>query len=154
MDQKQFERLQMAVQYAVDDERRQSQGAPSTAHRWDQGTWGRGTVTKEHIKARNFSTSYAVVCPTSGCVAGTIVIQNGDHMVAALGQKAGTEIITDYCIDTKGDVHSIEARGRELIGLEDCGELEGLFAPGMEVHRIVEIATSIASGHGYELEVV
>jgi hypothetical protein len=151
MDRKQFKRLQTAVQYASDDASLQRHKQPPTGWRWYQGAWGSGMVTKRRRKRKATGTFIAVACPTTGCVAGTIVMQAGDQLVAPAECEVGTSVTTDYCIDKTGTVHDIESRATQLLGVEE-EELHGLFNGGLGIQSVIQISELIATEHGFKLE--
>jgi hypothetical protein len=164
MDQKGFDRLQTAVQFAVDEDRRSQQHRKLSSYTWRQGLWGLGWLTSETVRGlvggRKSNARYQVVCPTAGCIAGTIVTQHGDKMVVAsttasqavtVGEKE--LVLADYCVDDQDVLWGIEQRASNLLGL-DLDETALLFGGGQEIDGVVLAATQIALEHGYRLEVI
>src|SRR5262245_18236087 len=93
MDQTEFTRLQTAVQYAVDDATRARHDLPPTHWRWLQSAWAYGRVTKRRRRQQGRQKYWSVACPTTGCVAGTIVIQNGDNLVVPQEVSEDAEVM-------------------------------------------------------------
>ena len=155
MDQTQFNRLQKAVQYAVADSELQRHGQPPRdpgGWRWMQSAWGYGRVTKRRRRRKVDQQYFQVACPTTGCVAGTIVIQNGDHLVVPTDAPLDAVVQTDYCMDKTGEYHDIEERAMDLLGVEDEGDLHGLFSGGLGINSVVDTARLIAEENGFQLE--
>lgn len=158
MDRKGFERLQTAVQFAVDEDRMERAKESRSTYTWRQGYWGVGWLTNEVVHAliggRKAKNPYRVVCPTAGCVAGTIVVQHGDKLVAETTTDKETGLVqADNCVDDAGVYWTVESRANDLLGLDDDQTCR-LFSGGLGIDDVVQAASQIAKDHGYELEVV
>lgn len=153
VDSKQFERLQTAIQFVVDDDRldKRLKATRERSYRWEQGSWGIGRITDQTRRQRGSEEIWNVVCPTSGCLAGTIVTQAGDQMVVPRLSKMewGGVAMADYCMDRQGVVHSIEERAAELIG----GDPGIMFGAENKVQDLVDLATELAAENGFTLEI-
>jgi len=163
MDRKQFEILQEAVQWVVDEaayQHRTNQGDwhPATyerPHEWNQNTWGIGSVRPETDQVMVRGVPYLPVCASACCLAGHIVVAAGEKMVLAdpLGLMHGVKQHVTACLTCDGHIELISDRARDLAGLDD-GEAMVLFDSGMDADAIVAYADGVCRLNGYELEVV
>jgi len=63
--------------------------------------------------------------------------------------EVGDEVTADNCMDIFGEVHDIEFRACELIGIEE--DETALFNGGLNIANVVDIATTLAASYGHEL---
>jgi hypothetical protein len=152
MDQKQFERLQTAVQWVVDEE---VTATPSLTLNMD--VWGFGEVPRDteptkgrYDVEREAVIPVKVVCPSACCLAGNIVLAAGDQFVVDGQYTSGETVYADNCIDEKGVIHSIPQRALELIGLDDDYEM---FDGSQSAADVVEKAWNVAADRGFDLDV-
>lgn len=156
MDKKQFELFQSAIQWVADEQRRKKQRDPKSGVIHEQNCWGAGKIIdwiKAHI-SNSPREQFAQVCPSACCLAGNIVLLNGDRMVtldqtAVLGDFENVE----NCLDEEGRLHSISTRAQQLAGLTGP-QATRLFAGENYADQIIEYAQEIAVKNGYELEVL
>ena len=111
------------------------------------------------IKRTKQGTQVYPVCTSACCLAGNIVLANGDTMVVPAGSVAQElidsecQVNVDYCMDAEGNFHSIHARARELAGLDDA-EATYLFDGCRSAHSQIEYAQEVAARNGYTLELM
>jgi hypothetical protein len=155
MNVKQFERLQAAVQWTVDEARfkasHRRRGEGMIAH--VQSSWAIGRLTGRRKKVKGLAAKYAVVCPTSCCLAGNIVAMAGEELVVPDGlTDANVVVNVEDCIDADGRVRTIPDRAAELTGLttEDANLL---FNGSITAAQIRLHAADIAARSGHTLEV-
>lgn len=159
MDLKQFEMFQTTIQWVLDEKRITAAHGRHGLIWHRQSWWASGKVTDTVVQARSstipFTTSkqFKVICPSAACVAGNIVSAYGDKLVVPEGAIEECTAIADYCIDDEGRLHLIGDRAAALAGLS-TDEAARLFAPNNSRDYVIELATEIASNHGYELELV
>jgi len=162
MDIKQFQVLQNAVQWAVDEDRRDSFDPPGLPITHDQTHWAWGLMDKSKIReieyahTRGFKFPYVAICPTAGCLAGNMALIAGDEFVvpyfSSMWQR-DLPIMAEQCWNPERGLMGIRDRGIELAGLSEP-EADRLFDGQIGVDDIVEIATEIAADHGYTLEIM
>lgn len=156
MDKKQFDLFQSGVQWVWDDNKRRQAGRPHGGNLHHvQGLWVGGRII-DRIKAKwgEHRREMDLVCPTACCLAGNILITNGDRFVVDHEWDIGEQTTSvEYCLDEKDQVHGIQNRAMEVAGL-NLAEAQELFEGGNTAESIVESATRIAKEHGYELEVL
>lgn len=151
MDDIQFKRLQKAVQWAYDQET----GVTKTDLAWYQGDWFRGALdgVVPHDERYHF---VDVTCGSSGCIAGNVVIAEGDKMVipSAVTRSVykGMMLTTTQCLTTDGEVTSIPARARDLLGITQR-EADSLFAGDNTIDAVIRRAKNIAKHYGHRLVV-
>lgn len=149
MDQKQFNLFEQGIQW-VKDEADHPEQRSGPQHQ--QSTWGWGKVQKVFgIKAKNSAQTWVPVCPSSCCLAGNIVLINGDKFVIPEGYEGDCNV--DYCLTVEGEVESISERARDLAGLTD-GEAQSMFEGSNSPDYIIEYAAVIADRNGYELNLL
>lgn len=153
MNVKEFDRLQTAVQWAVDEARRTDLDQRWLTH--DQGKWGYGTVeNREPIKAKYglAPITMRAVCPSACCLAGNIVLAEGDTFVVPTysSHSVGEEVNVDYCVDTKGTVYKIEDRALDLIGMEYDQQM---FDSEQDIDDLVETVGEVVEAHGFTLDI-
>lgn len=155
MSEKQFDLFQTGIQWVKDEQER------STRHsnlRHQQSTWGIGRLMKA-IKRTKQGTQVYPVCTTACCLAGNIVLANGDTMVvpaAAVPQELidnEVAVNVDYCMDAEGNFHSIHERAKVLAGLTEA-EATYLFDGCRSAHAQIEYAQDVAARNGYTLDLV
>lgn len=161
MNKAQFQRMQQAVQDAVDDHRRKTEGIDPTHHQWSQGSWFQGTevgnqvVARKHGETRKVFT-VPVTCGSTACIAGNGVINNGDRMVIPKGVLDDFDFTTqesfevNECVDLDGNLYPISKRARKLFGL-DSEEAEELFSGGNSIEAVEETAADLAEKYGHTL---
>lgn len=157
MDKKAFDLFQTSVQWVWDDGKRKEAGrSHGGGLHHEQGLWIGGRIV-DKIKAKWGSrrTEMAVVCPTSCCLGGHIVIANGDQFVVNTEDWDAGEYVTsvEHCVDEKDQVHSIVQRAMDLVGI-DADEANRLFDGGNTAEDIVDFAEDVAANYGYKLEVL
>jgi hypothetical protein len=150
VDQKQFNIFQEAIQWVADEARHKAEGERSHGLKHLQAEWGMGRTVAERLVAHP---SYRVVCATACCVAGNIVLLNGDRFVSDSALPADCTVAVQSCVTAEGDVMDIDDRAIELAGLSE-GEAAMLFGGANSWTDIVEMAIQIAKVHGFELEVI
>ena len=175
MTDKQFDLFQSAVQWVKDEARTQAK-----AKRWRkaykkmqkgvrhyQGNWGSGLIKRDGRSVKNGGYQWREVCPSSACLAGNIVLMNGDTFVSALRNPAyeellkrqeaaevAVEITVDYCIPRDStQVYMIEHRAAELVGI-DHQQAAALFAGGNTAEHVIHNAERVAEAHGRELQLI
>lgn len=165
MNQKQFDLFQSAIQWVFDEQRASDRHTKHSPIWHRQGLWGMGTVTDQVITAKSiqldkeekqtYQRSYQVMCTSAACVAGNIVLINGDQMVAVANPEVSPGLIAyaEYCIDDQRTVHSIGDRAQRLTGISPA-EAGALFGGGLSRPDVISVATRIATHHGYQLELV
>lgn len=163
MDLKQFDLFQSAIQWAVDEDRRlnaEEVTAKTSPLEHDQNLWAFGTIDKSiepltwEIDGGKFA--YNVICPSSGCVAGNIILTAGEQFVVP--KFKGIELMdvpfmAETCWSPENGFHNIDDRAEELAGL-DHSEAVDLFDGDNDIDRIVDVAYQIAFNHGYTLKLV
>lgn len=160
MDQKGFEKMQAAIQWAVDEDRGSSEHL-----RWQQRTWVTGRITD---KVDNLDPDIGMsglygmtvfrheVCATSCCVAGNVVLANGDKFLTWTDSPYSYErgqIAVTWCTDENGERHTISQRARDLMGIT-APEAERLFDGTNDVATLVRRGENIAAHYGYELTII
>jgi hypothetical protein len=154
MDLKQFNIFQEAIQWVVDEQRRRRADKDiyemTGRLRHFQQEWGMGRVVAERLAAHP---SYQMVCPTACCVAGNIVLINGDRFVVDSVLPEDSLVAVQSCVTDKGEIVDIDDRAIEVVGL-DAVEAMNLFSGGNSWRDIVHCATKIAKAHGHTLEVI
>lgn len=147
MELKGFERLQSAIQWVADEERLRKQGINGAlAH--NQGEWAMGKPTDE-VVATDGAFEYVTVCATSCCVAGNVVIQNGDKIITG----KGTGNTAFRCLTSDGEIMSIRKRATELLGISE-GDARALFDGGNQPWTLYAQGKILATKHGHTLEVL
>jgi hypothetical protein len=149
MEQKQFDLFEQGIQW-VKDER----DHPEQRSGWQhvQSTWGWGKVmSKFGIKAKNSHQSWVPVCSSACCLAGNIVLTNGDKFVVQEGFQGDVNV--DYCLTPEGEVENIAERAKDLAGLTDY-EASTLFEGSNSADFLIEYAATVAERNGYELNLL
>lgn len=157
MDQKQFERMQTGIQWAVDEQRQHSN------LRHYQGLWAYGIIkgpvdTNEVITTSNvYGTQVQVteVCATACCLAGNVVIAHGDRIVEYVFENGleGRTTDANHCLDGEGNLRKIATRAKELMGLTDV-EAQVLFSGDNSVDALIRTGEHIAARHGHTLTII
>ena len=153
MDQKEFDRLQTATQWAVDEAKAERPAAEGHLYH-DQDNWGYGKVTSKAVSGKYAHAPFMArtVCASSCCLAGNIVLAEGDTFVVPDWSSAveGQIVVVEYCMDATGTVHKIEDRALDLIGVE-FDQL--MFDPEQDVDTLVERVGDVAEEHGFTLDI-
>jgi|SRR5262245_6635469 len=168
MDQKGFELFQSAVQWILDEKRATENRTKHDPIWHKQQFWATGELTDEEITVDQVGQQYLlswhltqmrVVCPSSACLAGNIVVIHGDKMVAdqysvRYGEQYSNGLVSaDFCVNDKNQLFTIGTRAQQLIGITSQ-EASDLFRGGNSRKKVIEMATEIAKGYGFELELV
>jgi hypothetical protein len=152
MDQKQFERLQTAVQWAVDEEAIATPTLTVNMDVWGFGevARGRGVIKAKYDEESKHAIEVKAVCPTACCLAGNIVLAAGDEFIIDKHYYDGETVYADNCVDDKGIIHSIPVRALDLIGLNDD---HGMFEGSQSASDIVAKAEMVAEDYGFSLDI-
>jgi hypothetical protein len=174
VDQKQFERLQSAVQWVVDVKRAREEGVDLTVdhvqHRWAVGNpigdMLKARYTPADDRARQFEMNQgeelevSVICASGCCLAGDLVKANGDQFIVSTKERniseyvaTGAAIPVFFCMDEENTVHRIGQRAMDLIGVT-TEQGDSLFKEDNTAEVIVNKATNIARKYGHELTVI
>jgi len=166
MDLKQFNLFQGAIQWAVDEDKRLNGLTYDTAKtsplEHDQQMWAFGKIDKsvEPLTweiGSDFKCQYLAICPTTGCVAGNIVLTAGEQFVvpqfASIEMMPQVPFMAEYCWSPENGFQEIRLRAEDLAGLTH-DEATDLFEGANTLDKIVELAYKIADNHGYTLELV
>jgi hypothetical protein len=166
MDEKQLDALQRAVQWVVDyqqylDSRREADRDDPPVVTHHQGYWGLGSTDGNKYEGPlQFASGLAwlgelkpqLLCTSACCLAGDVVMNNGDQMIA-FEDEGVTPQSTDWCMDQQGKVHTIPTRAQELLGITS-EEATWLFSGKNSRMDIVEIAKMLAKRYDHVLELV
>ena len=153
MDEKQFNRLQEAVQWATDDTRGEGTGA-----HWNQGHWFEGNITGEVLPdGPLYWRGMAVMevsCDSACCIAGQVVLREGDRFVApnVNPDPTATRRTVANCLTPDG-VQPIYTRAMALLGITER-EGEVLFDSDNGLEDVTLIATNLAAKYGHTLTVI
>jgi hypothetical protein len=130
---------------------------------WDQEFWG---IMPEHLTIDLGLTEYQMpgwsrslafeindlllsekdLCGTKFCFAGHAVLEAGD---AILIQYQDQE--ANFCLDSEGNVHSIEKRAKELLGLTE-DQARYMFAPGAGAGDVATYKRNVTDVTGVEFD--
>lgn len=166
MNEKEFDRFQTALQWVADDADARAHGEDRDGLRHHQDTWGEGfvlpggpvkeTTVKNHFTEQTVIVKWSAVCATDCCLAGNVVIANGDVMLVSSrsieGHERG-EVEVSHCMSAEGDVHDIPTRAQELLGLT-AGEAHALFDGGNTAQDLLWRGKGIAAEYGHELRII
>lgn len=153
MDSTQFKRLEAAVQWAVDVH----DNPPKEGVRWEQSHWMEGALDGL-VPNKSDMHFVDVVCDSSCCIAGNVVLNAGDKFVVpewniGSAYSQGSTIQADYCLNQDGELESINTRARELLGIT-LGQSNALFAGENGIDEVINIAWGIANGYGFNLNII
>jgi hypothetical protein len=166
MNEKEFDRLQSAVQWVIDTHRAMRVGEKvPLVHQ--QRVWGVGVVQEETLPdpvgiaggLTGMRSETHPVCGTGCCLAGYVVLAHGDTFAVKTGTvmdpvaEVGDTVGVTWCIDSEGEAHVIGARARELLGISE-GQSRVLFDGLNEPWMIRDHAIEIAAGYGHRLEIL
>lgn len=134
MNKKQAKTLKKLVRWAENDAKTPDK---LKKFRWNQETW----ATKEKLepKAR---------CQTACCIAGGAVVLAGGRFLYDKRELREDGIVDVTDCFYKGEEHSIEALGRELLGLSHR-EADELFDGDNTLTEVQNISHRILEEHGY-----
>ena len=174
MDEKGRDLLETSVQWVQDEERRRQREVEKAARakNWKevqreeptnglyhyQGSWGRG-IAQRAIKAvidntlGAYETTATVVCGTSGCLAGNIVLVAGDEFVFPGTITPGCDVDVDHCIDAEGNIHQIRQRAQDLLGV-NSNEANRMFNGDLSRNQVIHVAKVTAKSYGHELNII
>ena len=152
MDQKQFDLFATGIQWVKDEAERDY----TAQVRHNQGIWGLGRI-KEGIRRLRKNSTYqyfAPVCPSACCLAGNIVLANGDEFVIPAELAAGKDTShVDYCMDAEGEIHHIRDRAQQVAGLTGL-DAQALFDANRSPEVLINMAEQIAAREGFTLDLV
>lgn len=149
----QFQRLEAAVQWAADT----YDTPPKEGVSWQQAHWMEGAL--DGVVPDHGSHHFVdVVCDSSCCIAGNVVLNEGDKFVVPewnLGSyyNQGDTIQADYAYTKSGDLVTIGARARSLLGITQM-ESDALFNGDNGIDTVIRIASKIAGGYGHDLNII
>jgi hypothetical protein len=118
---------------------------------WDQDGWvilSEDDVCEVFTRGRPYGDRNVIIgdfalmegfCGTKACLAGHTVLEAGDEIMI---WDSDPETGTFECIDDKGNVHNIEIRAQELLGLTR-DQADVLFAPHSDSLRVPDISRDL-----------
>jgi hypothetical protein len=150
MDQKQFDLFATGIQWVKDEAERDY----TAQVRHNQGTWGLGRIREgiRRLRKNTVQQYFTPVCPSACCLAGNIVLANGDEMVLPAEMAAGRDTShVDYCMDAEGEVYHIRERATQVAGLT-ISESAWLFDACRTAESQIKHAQVIADRYGFTLD--
>ena len=145
MDIKGFQVLESAIQWVVDEDVRKRSHIQPNGLEHDQMAWAVGELLpaeQREALGQRFGLGMTMViplCASACCVAGNVVIANGDLLVAIDqfgGHTPDRQVKVDFCVTEENEVVYISTRARDLLGISEV-EADLLFEGHDTPERVV-----------------
>lgn len=160
MNKEQVKRLELAVQWALDEAVKKVTAEEAAPMTWHQGAWFRGRVTDqvlEGVEVRygdgldDVQSLVKLDCGTACCIAGNIAYSAGAAFVAPQwSNKVGHGASGAFVLVDEKRAVTVSLYAANLLGVEE-EELSDLFDGANEIDDVVTHAQALADEYGHKL---